>query len=386
MISFDFSSAAEIWFGRGRLRDLGGRATTFGRHALIVTGSRAERAKPVAEVLAACDIRATTYSVSGEPTTRLVSLGVAAAREKGCDFVIGFGGGSAIDSAKAIAALMTNGGDILDYLEVIGRAAPMKMRPSPCVAIPTTAGTGAEVTRNAVLESEEHGVKVSMRHRWMLPVLAIVDPALTDGLPKEVTAYTGLDALTQLIEPFVSGSANPLTDALCRDGIRRVAMSLSRAYEDGADKEARDDMALGSLFGGLALANAKLGAVHGFAGPLGGMFHGVPHGAVCAALLPHVMKANLRALRDRMPNHAALAKFRELGPLVTRDAAAGADEGIAAVAALCGKLGVKGLGALGIDLRRADEIVAKARVASSMKGNPVELSDAELRGVLHAAA
>ena len=271
----------------------------------------------------------------------------------------------------------------MDYLEVIGGARPLGVRPAPCVAIPTTAGTGAEVTRNAVLESREHGVKVSMRHPWMLPVLAIVDPALTEGMPRDVTAYTGLDALTQLVEPFLSRAANPLTDALCREGIARVARSLRRACEDGSDRAAREDMSMASLFGGLALANAKLGAVHGFAGPLGGMFHGVPHGAVCASLLPCVMGANLRALRERAAGSPALAKFDELGRLLTGRGDAGA--AVSWIEGLCQDLGVRGLVALGVDLGRRDEIVAKAMAASSMRGNPVELTAAELGAVLDAA-
>lgn len=382
-MAFDFATAGEIWFGRGRVGDLRGRAASLGRRALVVTGSRSDRAGPAMEVLGGAGLGAVVYLVEGEPTTEIVSRGAELAVGSGCDFVVGIGGGSAIDAAKAIAALMTNRGDVLDYLEVIGGARPLRVRPAPCVAIPTTAGTGAEVTRNAVLESRAHGVKVSMRHPWMLPVLAIVDPALTEGMPRDVTAYTGLDALTQLVEPFISRAANPLTDALCREGIARVARALRRACEDGADRAAREDMSMASLFGGLALANAKLGAVHGFAGPLGGMFHGVPHGAVCAALLPGVMGANLLAMRARAADSPALAKFDELGGLLTGRGDAGA--AVSWIEGLCHDLGVRGLVALGVDLGRRDEIVAKAMAASSMKGNPVELTAEELTAVLDAA-
>lgn len=385
-MAFDFATAGEIWFGWGRVEGLRERVASLGRRALVVTGSRSDRAGPVMGALRDAGLGAAVYLVPGEPTTELVSRGAELAIGAGCDFVIGIGGGSAIDAAKAISALMANRGDVLDYLEVIGGGRPLRVRPAPCVAIPTTAGTGAEVTRNAVLESREHGVKVSMRHPWMLPVLAIVDPALTLEMPRDVTAYTGLDALTQLLEPFVSGAANPLTDALCREGIVRVARSLRRACEDGSDRVAREDMSLASLFGGLALANAKLGAVHGFAGPLGGMFHGVAHGAVCAALLPWVMGANRRALRERAMDSPALAKFDELGRLLTGRGDAGAGEAVSWIEALCRDLGVRGLEALGIDLGRGDEIVGKAMAASSMKGNPVELTSEELRGILLAAA
>ena len=241
--------------------------------------------------------------------------------------MIGIGGGSALDAAKAIAALLTNAGDLFDYLEVIGRAQPLVHPAAPCIAIPTTAGTGSEVTRNAVLSSPEHRVKVSLRSAYMLPRVALVDPELTYELPPSVTAATGLDALTQLIEPYVSPRANPVTDGMCVEGIRRAARSLRRAVENGRDTSAREDMALASLFGGLALANAGLGAVHGFAGPMGGMFP-APHGAVCAALLPHVMETNLRALRSRAPSSESLSRYSELGPLLTGRTQATADDAV----------------------------------------------------------
>lgn len=385
-MAFDFATAGEIWFGWGRVGDLKGRAASLGRRAMVVTGSRPGRAAPVMDALREARLGAAVYLVAGEPTTECVARGAELAVGAGCDFVVGIGGGSAIDAAKAIAALMTNRGDVMDYLEVVGGGRALAVRPAACVAIPTTAGTGAEVTRNAVLESPSHGVKVSMRHPWMLPALAIVDPSLTVDLPGEVTARTGLDALTQLVEPFLSRAANPLTDALCREGIARVARSLRRACAEGSDRGAREDMSLASLFGGLALANARLGAVHGFAGPLGGMFHGAPHGAVCAALLPAVMRANLKALRGRAADSPALVKFDELGGLLTGRAEATADDAIEWIGALCRDLGVRGLKALGVDVGRRDEIVAKAMVASSMKGNPVELTPEELAAILYGAS
>ena len=297
---FEFATATRILFGPGALQEAALAAATLGRRALVVTGGSVERAAPLLEQLKAQGVEATTFAVAGEPTMATILAGLERAKELACDLVIGLGGGSVLDSGKAIAALLTNGGDPLDYLEVIGRGQALARPAAPYIAIPTTAGTGSEVTRNAVLASPEHRVKVSLRSPLMLPRLAIVDPELTYSLPPSITASTGLDALTQLIEPYVCNSANPLTDALCREGIVRVARSLQRAYEDGKDPTAREDMALASLFGGLALANAKLGAVHGFAGPLGGLFP-APHGAICARLLPSVMKANVRALQARAP-------------------------------------------------------------------------------------
>jgi alcohol dehydrogenase class IV len=276
---------------------------------------------------------------------------------------------------------MTNPADVLDYLEVIGRARPISRPPAPFIAIPTTAGTGAEVTRNAVLHSPEHRVKASLRGPLLLPKLAIVDPELTLGLPAALTASTGLDALTQLIEPFVSCRANPMTDAVCRDGIPRVARSLRRACEEPRDLAAREEMALASLLGGIALANAGLGAVHGFAAPIGGMFP-APHGAVCAALLPLVMEANIHALRRRAPKDQALFRYAEVACLLTGRSDADCDDGVKWVRELCAALGVPRLGRYGVGQHDVPALCEKATAASSMKGNSISLTMEELREIL----
>jgi len=265
-----------------------------------VTGRSADRAAPAIDLLRAQQIEVTAFATEGEPTVEVARQGVEAAQAAQADMVIGFGGGAALDAAKAIAVLLTNAGDPLDYLEVIGRGQPIKNASAPFIAIPTTAGTGSEVTSNAVLASPEHQVKVSLRNPLMLARVALVDSNLTHSSPPDVTAQSGLDALTQVIEPFTSNKANPLTDAISKEAMSRAATALQRAYEHPNDAAAREDMALVSLFGGLALANAKLGAVHGFAGPFGGMFD-APHGGICARLLPFVMDANVRALRQRQP-------------------------------------------------------------------------------------
>ena len=374
---FEFATAGRIIFGGGTLKELAPAAVTFGKRAAVVTGRSAQRAGPVLELLKKAGVEASTFSISGEPSISVIQDGVAKAREFGTEFVIGFGGGSAIDAAKAIAALLTNPGDILDYLEVVGKAQPLKHLPLPCIAIPTTAGTGAEVTRNAVLLSPEHRVKVSLRHPMMLPRLAIVDPVLTDSLPPTVTASTGLDALTQLIEPYASARANPLTDSVCIEGMKR-ARSLRRAYAN--DPAAREDMCVASLFGGMALANAGLGAVHGFAAPIGGMFD-APHGAVCAALLPHAMEINLRALRQRGPAGIA-RRFEDVARILTDNPQARAEDGIAWVAEVCRDLQIPGLRTYGIDEAHVDELCDKASVSSSMKANPVTLKKEELRELM----
>jgi alcohol dehydrogenase class IV len=250
--------------------------------------------------------------------------------------------------------------------------------------VPTTAGTGSEVTRNAVLASPEHGVKASLRSPMMLPRVALVDPELTYALPSALTASTGLDALTQLIEPYVSARANPLADALCVEGIGRVAGALGRVYRDGADHEARREMALASLFGGLALANAGLGVVHGLAAPLGGEWN-APHGALCAALLPHCMAANVVALRARAPLHPSLERYAAIACLLTGRKDATAEDGVEWVRALCADLNVPALRIWGIAPANLPGVVEKAARASSMQANPLTLTGDELLAVLSAA-
>jgi alcohol dehydrogenase class IV len=380
---FEFATASRILFGRGTLLEAAAAARELGRRALLVTGSSPERAARLLETLASAKVETVVFSVPHEPTVDLVRTAVAQARAAECRFVIGIGGGSVLDASKAIAALLTNNGDLIEYLEVIGRARPLIHPSAPCIAIPTTAGTGAEVTRNAVLASPMHGVKVSLRSPFLLPQLALVDPELTCTLPFGVTASTGLDALTQLIEPFVSHRANPVTDSLCREGMQRVARSLRRACE-APDDASREDMALASLCGGLALANAGLGAVHGFAAPVGGQFM-APHGAVCAALLPHVMQTNINALRARDPAGEALRRYREVSRILTGDATADETAGIVWVRELCRSLRVPGLRTYGLDLNHVPGLVEKAMQASSMKGNPVPLTRDELFQVLEQA-
>jgi alcohol dehydrogenase class IV len=381
MMRFEFATASRIVFGAGVLKEAGGLAAEFGRRAFVVTGRSGERAAPLLDGLKAAGVAAVTFSVAGEPTTDLVREGTSQARAAGCDLVIGIGGGSVIDAGKAIAALLTNDGDPLDYLEVIGRGQPITQSSAPYIAIPTTAGTGAEVTANAVLASPEHRQKVSLRSRLMIPRVALVDPALTYSMPPELTASTGLDAFAQVLEPYVSLMANPLTDTLCREGLMHVAHSLRQAYKNGKDVQAREDMALVSLFGGLALANAKLGAVHGLAGVLGGMFD-APHGALCGRLLPFVMDANVRALQARDPDSLALERYDDIAVILTGEWDVEAPDGVAWVQDLCKALRVPGLATYGITAGAFADVIEKAMASSSMKGNPVKLTTAELRGIL----
>jgi alcohol dehydrogenase class IV len=376
---FEFATATRIIFGEGMAATLPDLVRTFGARPFVVTGASRERAAALVSALSA-----ETFPVSGEPTVDLVRAGARHARDAACDVVISIGGGSAIDAGKAIAVIATNGGEPLEFLETVGKGRAITVPPLPFIAVPTTAGTGSEVTRNAVLGSTEHGVKASLRSPLMLPRVAVVDPELTYELPPEVTASTGLDALTQLIEPYVSIRANPLVDAICVDGIRRVASALRPAYHKGANRDARHDMALASLFGGLALANSGLGVVHGFAAPLGGKWK-APHGALCAALLPHGMAVNVAALRARAPRHPALERYSTIARLLAVHSQASIEDGIEWVKALSAELSIPALRAWGITQVDLPGIAEKAAKASSMQANPLPLTEEELIAVVRAA-
>ena len=380
-MQFEFATATRIVFGEGSFKRIGGLTSEMGSRAFVACGLDRQRGEAIREALFSVKLESILFSVQGEPSIDLVYQGTAMAREAGCDVVIGFGGGSALDCGKAIAALLTNPGDLLDYLEVIGRGKPLTEWSAPFIAIPTTAGTGTEVTRNAVLGASEHRIKVSLRSPRMLPRLALVDPELTYSLPPGITASTGLDALTQLIEPFVCIQPNPITDAVCREGMRHAARSLRRAYDQGDNPSARHGMSLASLMGGLALANAKLGAVHGFASPMGGMFP-APHGAVCARLLPFVMEANLMALRKRLPDSEALSRYDEAARILTNRVDATAEDGVAWVRDVCQHFTIPPLSAYGVAQSDLKVLVEKAALASSMQGNPIKLTADEMEEIL----
>jgi alcohol dehydrogenase class IV len=384
IMRFEFATATRILFGAGAIEKSGKIITDLGRRALVVTGSSPDRSKPFLNVLCEHGVEHHLFSIDGEPTVSVVEQGKRYADQEKCDLVIGFGGGSALDAGKAIAILVANPGDINNYLEVIGRSQPFVNPSIPYIAIPTTAGTGTEVTRNAVLGSKEHRIKVSLRSPSMLPRLAIVDPQLTYNLPAQITAFSGMDALTQLIESFVSNKANPLTDAFCREGAKRVARSLERAFVDGTDAAAREDMSLASLMGGLALANAKLGAVHGFAGPMGGMYD-APHGAICARLLAPVISVNIIALHERQPESEALRRYTELATILTGDNSSRPEDGIAWVERVTKKFEIPPLSYWGIKEDEFEVLIEKAAVASSMGGNPIKLTVKEMRQIIDKA-
>jgi alcohol dehydrogenase class IV len=381
---FEWATATRVIFGAGTASQLGTLARDFGRRCLVVTGSHPDRWKPQFDLLRASGLSLDTLVVPGEPTTLEVAAGVARARLRGCDVIIGIGGGSAIDAAKAVAGLLTNEHDLFDYLEVVGRGQPMNRPAVPWIAVPTTAGAGAEVTRNAVLTSRVHRVKASLRSPFLLARIALVDPQLTLDLPPNLTAATGLDALTQLIEPWLCRRANPLTDALCRDGIPRIARSLRRACNPGHDLAARTDLSLAALMGGMALTNAGLGIVHGLAAPLGGA-HAVSHGVLCATLLPHGLAANWHAIQNQPDAAPLTCRFQELAHWLTGSPDATVPQAIDWIRTLVRDLHIPTLSALGVPRENLADIATRAQSASSMKANPVDLSLAEVTGVLEAA-
>ena len=380
MSAFDLALPRKVVFGPGRAAELAGLVASLGSRVLLCTGSDPSRhrhllgdVEPVAVV-----------RVTREPLVDDARSALDEARAAGADSVVAIGGGSVLDLAKAVAVLLGNGTDPLDHLEVVGRGLPIERPAVPYVAVPTTAGTGAEATANAVLGAPEHGRKASIRSPHMLAAVALVDPLLTLPCPPAVTASSGLDALTQCLEPFVSPKANPATDAVAADGLRRGARSLRRAYEHGDDRAAREDMALCSLFGGIALANAKLGAVHGVAGVVGGMVD-APHGAVCAALLAPVVEANVRALRERDPGSPALDRYAAAARLLIGRDAATVEDAVAWLRETVEALHVPPLGEVGLAPAQHAEVAEKAARSSSMQGNPVALRGDALVAVLDAA-
>jgi alcohol dehydrogenase class IV len=376
--AFEFATAGRILAGAGRAAELPGVLAGLGSRALVCTGANPARH---AGLLAGLGLPAAVFAVAGEPTVDLARAGIAAAREHGADVVAAIGGGSVIDTGKAVAMLLSNGGDPLDYLEVVGSGRKITQPAVPCVAVPTTAGTGAEVTANAVLAVPAHRVKASLRSPLMIPRVALVDPQLAVSCPAPVTAASGMDALTQCLEPYVSVRASPLTDGLAREGLRRAAAGLRAAFTDGSDLAARTDMAMCSLLGGMALANAKLGAVHGIAGVVGGTAD-VPHGVACAALLIPVIEANVRVLRSGPAGQPVLDRYTEAARSLTGRPAASIEDGLAWLRETIAMLGIPGLAAFGIGPTDAGDVAVKAARSSSMQGNPVTLSHDDLRAIL----
>jgi len=380
-MQIDFATAGRIIFGAGKINELARIANGMGEKAFLVRSKSQPAAQKVPDLLKSVGIGCVDHIVQGEPNTPSIQAAVEKARSEKCDFVIGMGGGSVIDTGKAVAAMLSNNGDLMDYLEVVGLGHKLEQPSKPYIAIPTTAGTGSEVTRNAVIAVPEKSVKVSMRSPYMLPEVALVDPELTYSVPQTITASTGMDAFVQVIEPYVCNAANPMVDMFCRDAIPQAAQHLTAVYQDGANQKARDAMAWVSLMGGLSLANAKLGAAHGFAGPIGGMFPAA-HGAICAAVIAGVMQVNIRALQEREPQSPSLQRYAEIARWVTGDEQAAPEDGAEWMSSLCRQLQIPSLSRLGIQSSDFELIVEKSQHSSSMKGNPLVLTKTELIRIL----
>lgn len=372
-MKFEFATAQQIIFGRGSIQRLASILPTGSQRCLLVMGRHFTGWQE--QIPLPTGLECLPYLISGEPNAETVEKGAQLARQKMVDVIIAIGGGSVLDAGKAIAMLAANAGTVLDYIEVVGKGQPISSPSLPLIAIPTTAGTGSEVTRNAVISLPEHQVKASLRAASMLPYAALVDPHLTDDLPPAITASTGMDALTQVIEPYLSSKANDFVDQLCLPAVRMGLKALPTAFHQPDHTEARDQMAYVSLMGGLALANAGLGAVHGFAAALGGMFP-LAHGVICACLLPAVVEENYRALTARDPENVVIDKYKILadGQSVT--------SWIESLYQLKSELRIPGLMNMGVSNSHFAEIVSKAARASSMKANPIQLNEEELTHIL----
>ena len=353
-MNFDFFNVPRIVFGRGVISRLSEFAPTSARVMLLYNGRRPDVPHAV------------HFHQRGEPTIADVDQALSIARDAKVDFVLGVGGGSAIDAAKAVAGLLANGGAASDYIEVVGKGQKITKAALPWIAIPTTAGTGAEVTRNAVIGWPEKKFKASIRSELLMAKVALIDPELAVDVPADVTARSGMDALCQCIEAYVSNNANAMTDAIAIKGVELAGRCLKRAFDDGHDIKAREGMALAALFGGIALTNAGLGAVHGFAAPLGANFP-VPHGTVCGLLLPEVIDANIAA-------GAARERYDQIDRVLPG--------GLQQCGQLVRDLNLPPLRTFGMTDADIPPMVQLARRASSMRYNPVVLSDEALADIL----
>ena len=393
-MQFQFRCAGQLLFGRGEHRRAAGLAAGLGRRVFLVTGAASLANSGVLSSLTASLTERAEHiehvTVSAEPTVDQADSLAQQCQAAGCQVVLAIGGGSVLDVGKAVAALATNAGAGIDYLEDVGRGPPRALQevPLPVVAVPTTAGSGSEVTRNSVLKVPELQVKRSLRSDLMIPKVAIVDPDLLTTAPQRVAASAGMDALTHLIEGYLSTGAQPLTDALALRGIRLLWQSLHRLADcfrgrlASLHPDTYDQLALTSLWGGIVLANAGLGAVHGLVAPLGGLCN-VAHGDGCACLLPATFRVNAQALLSRQPHSPARARLGEIVQLLT-DGSDDVDAAVERLASLRKELGILGLADHGARQRQFEQVVRQAR-GGSMRSNPIVLTDEELHVILESS-
>jgi alcohol dehydrogenase class IV len=392
--AFSVSRLPRIVFGAGTFARLPAIVAEYGRRVLIVTGGRSLRQSArwarLLKALGDAGIAVEHIRVEGEPSPRTVDDAVAAFRPKKIEVVLGIGGGSALDAAKAIAGLLPRGNSVMDHLEGVGRGIPYRGPATPLVAVPTTAGTGSEATKNAVLSVQgAEGFKKSFRDDALVAQVALVDPGLLATCPPEVIAANGMDAFTQLLESFVSARANPFTDALALSGMQAVRDGFFAAWHGGDGSEAdrgRACMAYAALLSGITLAQAGLGSVHGLASPLGAYFP-IPHGVACGTLVAVATAGNIRALHERAPEHPALAKYARAGELFAetpaRDPAAARETLVRTMHEWTARLKIPTLRTYGVRDSDLGRIVSGAR-GSSMRTNPIELTDEELTRILAA--
>lgn len=373
--TFSLLPPTEIVFGRGHIGQLNERAATLGARALVVHGRNPDRLAGVFESLKDIDV-AQTLSVAKEPELSTLTAAIAQGKSLGVDLVIGIGGGSVMDSAKVLAAMLPSQSELMNHLEVVGDGLPLSARRLPLILVPTTSGTGAEVTRNAVIDIPDAKRKVSLRDKQLLPDLALVDPALTDCCPRSVTLHSGLDAVTQVIEPYLSSRANLFTDLLCREAIPKGLRALEQLMHEESE-EARDALAQVSLFGGLALANSGLGVVHGIAGPLGGLC-GAPHGAICGALLP----AGIAANRDAVESAEHKARIDQVIGWIAEVFDTSRAEALPRFRQWIVESGLPGLAAIGVKEEQIQAAAQAAASSSSMKANPVVLPSATIERIM----
>ncbi|MCX8224954.1 MAG: iron-containing alcohol dehydrogenase [Sulfitobacter sp.] len=375
---FSFFSPQAIHFGRGQSAQTPALAKAFGTNILLVHGATARRANWLIDGCKQAGLTVQTLACKNEPSLPDIEQALTDLKGFDPDVVIALGGGAVIDFGKALAALIPCSAPPQDYLEVVGKGRPLDHAPLPLIALPTTAGTGAEVTKNAVITVPEHGIKVSLRDPRMIPDIAIVDAGLMQGAPRRVALAAGLDAITQVIEPYLSNKANPMTDALCLSAIPTGLAAIRELVENDAPA-AWDDMARVSTWGGLALANSGLGAVHGFAGVIGGRTN-APHGEICGALLPAVLASHLRKAEAGTKIHSRLAWVLEQIENQFGDGTEGT--GLAQLKAWSRKMGLRGLAEMGVTKTDLDAIARASSGASSMKGNPFALTHPELVEIL----
>jgi alcohol dehydrogenase len=387
---FSIARLPRIVFGRGKSAEIADFTAAYGQNVLLVTGENSyiesELSDTLSEQFDERRIHAEHVRVSGEPSPQLVDRAVHEFRDADIEVVLGIGGGSALDAAKAIAGLLHVKHSVMDYLEGVGLELAYRGPAVPLIAVPTTAGTGSEATKNAVLSQQGHdGFKKSFRDEQLVADIAIIDPDLLTTCPASVIAANGMDALTQLIESYVSTKANVFTDALGISALRAARDGLLPLYEsNGDDADARDRMAYASLISGINLAQTGLGSVHGLASPLGA-FHPIPHGVVCGTLVASATATNIAAMQAREPDNPALARYARVSEVLWQKRFGSSDEALAKLVELLTdwtrQLHLKKLGAYGLTESGLDHVVKHSR-GSSMKTNPIVLSDNEIRSIL----